>query len=379
MKKRPSEASHAPPPKKKPAASKGGTSSSSNTLGVIIPDSDLKKSSAEKSTTSSSTSSSNSARKTSKSTFSDDATSVAIIVPFRDIHPKQQRKKHLQKFVPFMLDFLSKQLTKGTILDYHVYIIEQGNDNRKFNRGKLLNIGFDVARKNKGRRKNNNGGGSSAEEDQMEKMVNHDVFIFHDVDLLPTNEEVLAPYYTQFPTVPIHIARVWDRYSNNPKYFGGIVSFSSSDMKRINGYPNTFWGWGGEDDEMQKRCERLNIQWKYPTVPKNVRNSNVGGKNTPLITDLEEMNIEQKLAFLRSNREWKCNVKWEALDEHEKTWRTNGLADLDYKILGLTELDSDRKAKSDGTTPRSRATKVTVDVKFNGNHWTNEKCKIDEM
>jgi N-terminal domain of galactosyltransferase len=28
---------------------------------------------------------------------------------------------------------------------------------------------------------------------------------------------------------------VWDRYSNNPKYFGGVVSFSSSDYKRING------------------------------------------------------------------------------------------------------------------------------------------------
>jgi predicted glycosyltransferase involved in capsule biosynthesis len=43
------------------------------------------------------------------------------------------------------------------------------------------------------------------------------------------------------------------------KYFGGVVSFSSSDYKRINGYPNTFWGWGGEDDEMQKRLERLGI------------------------------------------------------------------------------------------------------------------------
>ena len=37
------------------------------------------------------------------------------------------------------------------------------------------------------------------------------------------------------------------------RYFGGIVSFSASDMRRINGFPNTFWGWGGEDDEMQKR------------------------------------------------------------------------------------------------------------------------------
>lgn len=32
------------------------------------------------------------------------------------------------------------------------------------------------------------------------------------------------------------------------KYFGGVVSFSEEDMKRINGYPNTFWGWGGEGE-----------------------------------------------------------------------------------------------------------------------------------
>ena len=31
---------------------------------------------------------------------------------------------------------------------------------------------------------------------------------------------------------------VFIQYSNNAKYFGGIVSFSASDMKRINGYPN---------------------------------------------------------------------------------------------------------------------------------------------
>ena len=78
-----------------------------------------------------------------------DSNCVAIIVPYCDIHPKQNRAKHLSKFIPHMHAFMQKQLQKGTISDYHIYIIEQSNDNRKFNRGKLLNIGFDVARKNK--------------------------------------------------------------------------------------------------------------------------------------------------------------------------------------------------------------------------------------
>jgi N-terminal region of glycosyl transferase group 7/N-terminal domain of galactosyltransferase len=120
------------------------------------------------------------------------------------------------------VQFLTSLVRGRQISDFHIYIIEQSDDGRKFNRGKLLNIGFDLARK-------------------RNRRTRHDAFIFHDVDLLPQPD--LADAYARFPHVPYHIARVWDRYSNNPKYFGGVVSFSSSDFKRINGYPNTFWGW----------------------------------------------------------------------------------------------------------------------------------------
>ena len=143
-----------------------------------------------------------------------DATSVAIIVPFRDLHPAQNRSKHLLAFVPHMINFLTKQKQDGLVSDFHIYIMNQSDDGRKFNRGKLLNIGFDTAKKSK---------------------RGHDVFIFHDVDLLP--DDNLGPWYARFPKTPIHIARVWDRYSGNQKYFGGVVSFSSSDYKRINGFP----------------------------------------------------------------------------------------------------------------------------------------------
>lgn len=259
------------------------------------------------------------------------STNLAIIVPYRDLHASQQRAQHLATFVPHMHSFLGELQVQKKVSDYHIYIVEQSDDGRKFNRGKLLNIGFDVARKS-GR--------------------NHDVFIFHDVDLLPQSN--LGEWYAKFPKVPIHIARVWDRYSNNPKYFGGVVSFSSSDYKRINGYPNTFWGWGGEDDEMQKRLEKLHIKWEWPTAG--------------TLVDLEEMTLSEKLDFLRSNKEWKCMVKWEALEEHETTWKTNGLADLKYALLETKALDNTKKAD-----------KLTVDVKLNGSHWTNEKSGVDYM
>jgi len=145
-------------------------------------------------------------------------TSVAIIVPYRDLHVAQQRAKHLKQFVPHMVQFLSTLQTNGMIAHFHIYIVEQSNDDRKFNRGKLLNIGFELAC---GGNHNNKSGRP------------HNVFIFHDVDLMPQPD--LASWYAKFPKRPIHIARVWSRYSNNPEYFGGVVSFSSSDYKRING------------------------------------------------------------------------------------------------------------------------------------------------
>jgi len=105
---------------------------------------------------------------------------------------------------------------------------------------------------------------------------------------------------------------------------------------------------------MQNRLERLGIKFISP--------------DKGSLRDLEEMNIEEKMAFLRKNRDWKCMVKWELLEEHEKNWKTNGLADLRYAVLKQTQLDD-----------KNKSTKISVDVKLNGNHWANEKCAVDYM
>lgn len=76
------------------------------------------------------------------------------------------------------------------------------------------------------------------------------------MDLLPSPE--LVPYYLEPPAAgPVHIAHVWGRYSGNPKYIGGAVAFTAEHFRRINGFPNTFWGWGGEDDEMRRRIDEV--------------------------------------------------------------------------------------------------------------------------
>jgi hypothetical protein len=104
---------------------------------------------------------------------------------------------------------------------------------------------------------------------------------------------------------------------------------------------------------MQRRLERLGIQFEHP--------------DRGTLVDLEDMTVQEKMDFLRKNKSWKCMVKWELKDEHEKTWKTNGLSDLKYNIVSTTNLHESRKA-----------TKVTVDIKeSNTNHWTWAKAGVD--
>jgi len=35
--------------------------------------------------------------------------------------------------------------------------------------------------------------------------------------------------------------------------FGGVEGFWSEHYRLINGFPNRFWGWGGEDDDLYVR------------------------------------------------------------------------------------------------------------------------------
>lgn len=85
---------------------------------------------------------------------------IAIIVPYRDLHKEQCRKQQLDLFIPSLSKFMELKKERSS---YRIYIIEQSDDARKFNRGKLLNIGFKIAQSE----------GCQA-------------FIFHDVDLLPS-------------------------------------------------------------------------------------------------------------------------------------------------------------------------------------------------
>jgi len=149
--------------------------------------------------------------------------SLAIIVPYRD------RRKDLDIFVPHIDEFLSDKN-----IDYTIFIIEQ-DDDRPFNRGKLLNIGFDLVKED------------------------FDYFCFHDVDMLPINDDCDYSY----DDVPIHLASELESYNYKlpfPHYFGGVVLFTKEDFLEVNGYSNEYWGYGVEDLDMLYRIEKSDLQ-----------------------------------------------------------------------------------------------------------------------
>ncbi|CAK8675731.1 beta-1,4-galactosyltransferase 2-like [Clavelina lepadiformis] len=150
---------------------------------------------------------------------------VAIVIPYRN------RATHLLYFLQYMHPALQRQE-----LEYRIYIINQVGD--KFNRAKLFNVGY------------------------METLVdlNYDCYIFHDVDLILEHNHLL---YGCSPENPRHLSVAIDKHDYQllyPELFGGVTSFSSNTFKKLNGYSNSYWGWGGEDDDMYNRINKTGLK-----------------------------------------------------------------------------------------------------------------------
>ena len=154
---------------------------------------------------------------------------LGIIVPYR------KRPGHLRKFRESIESYLKDQ-------DYELIVVEQ-NDDLPFNRGKLLNVGFQQA---------------------IRKQC--DYVVFHDIDMLPIDVDY------SYSDVPIHLAT---NFTNSDReifktYFGGITMFPIDLFKKVNGYSNEYWGWGFEDDDLLMRLTEQNVFTDYEIydVPK---------------------------------------------------------------------------------------------------------------
>ena len=145
---------------------------------------------------------------------------VIFIVPYRN------RPQH--KF--FFSTYLTSVL-KGTDIEssYEIYFSHQC-DARAFNRGATKNIGF------------------LAIKEKYPNDYQNMTFVFNDIDTIPFSN--IFDYRTTSGIV---------KHFYGFKYaLGGIVSIVGKDFDKTNGYPN-FWGWGMEDNVLQKRCEAAGL------------------------------------------------------------------------------------------------------------------------
>lgn len=213
---------------------------------------------------------------------------VAIIVPFRD-QREQRRAAQLEEFMHMMPRWLG--LEPGSA---RVIVAVQPNDGRKFNRGLLLNAGARVAMRQ-----------------------GFQTLILHDVDLLPSDD--LREWYTRAepPGTALHIGSRWGRY-DYAGYLGGVLKLGAADFAAANGFPNSFWGWGGEDDAFAARLASAGVTTTRPTVGS--------------LRDLEAGAEDSCRASTRvrdgGREEWRNMTRKEDLARDRGAWRSDGLSSL---------------------------------------------------
>uniref|UniRef100_H2Y6B3 Beta-1,4-galactosyltransferase n=1 Tax=Ciona savignyi TaxID=51511 RepID=H2Y6B3_CIOSA len=146
---------------------------------------------------------------------------TAIVIPYRN------RLQHLKVFLRHLHPFLQRQE-----IEYGIYVINLAG-NGMFNRAKLLNIGFTEALRHYGK---------------------YDCIIFHDVDLFPEDDRNIYTCSSQPKHMSVAI-NLYDYILPYEEIFGGVTALTPDQFKLVNGYPNAYWGWGGEDDDMSKRIK----------------------------------------------------------------------------------------------------------------------------
>ncbi|XP_014878938.1 beta-1,4-galactosyltransferase 1-like [Poecilia latipinna] len=154
---------------------------------------------------------------------------VAVIVPFRN------RSEHLNHWLYYLHPVLMRQQ-----LDYGVYVINQDGDG-VYNKAKLMNIGFN----------------------ESLKEYDYNCFVFSDVDLVPLDDRNLYRCFDQ----PRHLSVAVDKFNFILPYatlFGGVTALSKQQFLKVNGFSNTFWGWGGEDDDMSQRLSHRGMVISRP-------------------------------------------------------------------------------------------------------------------
>jgi len=216
-----------------------------------------------------------------------------ILIPYRN------REEHLDYFLKNSVPLLKKHLD-----NLKVVIVEQAND-KLFNRGILLNIGF------------------------KENIIYENALYFtHDVDTNP-KEEIIMNYYKQ--NIP-DLNSIKGIYTSIWNTLGGIICFSKEPFFKINGFPNNFWGWGVEDKALQNRAEFCNIN-----ITKNFLSDTISGKEA---FDIFNDNHDRQSPNLNYATTYEYEL-FHKMSFEKKLGHilSSGLNNLEYKIIQKKQIN----------------------------------------
>ena len=207
---------------------------------------------------------------------------LVMIIPIRD--REDDLKDILEKI---------RLIFKYQNIDYKILIIEQSK-NKNFNKGKINNVGFIEATK---------------------YFPDYDNFLFNDVDNYPK--------YNKIINYKVNV-KGFHHLFGNEKWLGGFYITNKYFFKKVNGYSNNFWGWGGEDKDLQARVDSLNI----PII-------------RSIFYERINQNVIEDTGYNVNNKKWKKNIdRYKPIYEKNlKNYNkkhyllTYGLTTTNYKIL----------------------------------------------
>lgn len=170
---------------------------------------------------------------------------LGVVVPYRN------RPEQLNLFLESISTYLDKQ-------SHEIIVVDQ-QDEKEFNRGKLLNVGFLYAVK-----------------------LECDYVVFHDIDMLPIDVDYSYSDKVTHLISDLQTPEGFDR-DNFDEYFGGVTLFPVNLFYAVNGYTNEYWGWGFEDDNLMLRCREVGIKLDKKKVVQKQRDGiglQFNGKNS---------------------------------------------------------------------------------------------------
>lgn len=144
-----------------------------------------------------------------------------FIIPHRD---REYEKNHYSIYMKYIMEDVNEE-------EYEIYYSEQPYG-LPFNRGATKNLGF------------------LAIKEKYPKDYKNMTIVFNDVDVIPSKKNTLK-YETKKGVVKHFYGFTFT--------LGGIFSINGEDYEKCNGFPN-LWGWGIEDNEMQRRVVENGIK-----------------------------------------------------------------------------------------------------------------------